>query len=156
MRSAAGEIATASRGVTILDQAIDLLDRHRRTFVLGLTQAQHPEHEVELLERVLDARQIAGADLTRVHRGVQRAHQLEYRPQRGRGVQIVLHRLGEFLTGGGDPRRNRRILTRDGDSVEPRQKIGEPTKRFFGLAQAGPGEVQLLAIVRGQQQVADR
>ena len=81
------------RGMALLDEPFDLVDRHRRLFVLGAAQAQDAEHAVELVERLADDRDIvAGAELAGVDRGVQRAHQLEDRAERRRGVQVVLHR----------------------------------------------------------------
>ena len=40
--------------------------------------------------------------------------------------------------------------------VEPREKVGQPLERLLGLRQAAPGEIQLLAVVRREQQIAHR
>ena len=42
------------------------------------------------------------------------------------------------------------------DQIEPGEAVGEPLQGLFGAAQTVPGKVQLLAIVRRQQQVAHR
>src|SRR5580704_12679902 len=42
-----GEVALTARAVTVLDQALDLPDRHWRLLVLGAPQADHPEHLAE-------------------------------------------------------------------------------------------------------------
>ena len=86
------------------------------------------------------------------------AHQLEDRAERRRGVQIVLHRLGERLLRAAA---TRAVDARDAmpsrvTRVEPRQEVGQPLQRLLGAGQAVPGEVQLLAVVRRQQQVAHR
>ena len=60
-------------------------------------QAEDAEHLIELVERLADGRHVARPELAGVDRRVERAHQLEHRAERRRGVQIVLHRLGERL-----------------------------------------------------------
>src|SRR5712692_1887036 len=46
-----GEIAPAPGRVTLLDEPLDLLDRHRRARFLRAAQAQHAQRAVELVER---------------------------------------------------------------------------------------------------------
>src|SRR4051794_39925260 len=67
-----GEVAAAARRVTFLDGLLDLGDGHRRLLVLGLPQAQHAEHPIELVERRSNRLHVAGAELVGVYRRVQR------------------------------------------------------------------------------------
>src|SRR4051812_22886423 len=52
------EVAAAAGGMAILDQPLDLLDRHRRPGIFRLTKADDAEHLVEAIECVLGDRDV--------------------------------------------------------------------------------------------------
>ena len=51
MRSASAKSRRGRAAVRVLDQLLDLLDRHRRLLVFRAPQRQHAEHPIELVER---------------------------------------------------------------------------------------------------------
>ena len=55
-----------------------------------------------------------------------------------------------------EPRRDLIVLRPGGQRVEPRQEIGQPLERLLGLRHRGPRELQLLAVVHAEIQVAQR
>ncbi len=87
-----GEVAPQPCRLAVGDQLLDLLHRHRRLCVLRPTQADHPEHPVELIECVADDSRIRGADLPGVDGGVDVANQIENRGETGGGIEVVLER----------------------------------------------------------------
>src|SRR5205814_2048056 len=66
------EVAAAPRGVTIVDELLDFVERHGRLFFFRLPEAQHAEDPIEPRERPLDALRIVDTDAAeidgRVHR----------------------------------------------------------------------------------------
>ena len=116
-----------------------------------------PERRVEQRERVANRRQIAASELAGVDGRVERSDQLEDRPERPGGVEVALHA----------PRRTPAALPPPCAAtcscapsarhrLDAGQEIENAAERLLRLRQARPGEVQLLAIVRRQQQVAHR
>ena len=103
-----------------------------------------------------DRRHVARPDLLGVDRGVQRAHQVEHRAQRRRGVEVVAHRLVECVRASSTRAATSGCAAPARDASRRGQEIGQPAQRLFGLLQARPGEVELLAVVRREQQVAQR
>ena len=75
-----GEVAAAAGGLALLDEPLDLLDRHRRPLVFGAPERQHAQHAIEAVE---SASRTAGtspvAQLAGVDRRVERPHQIEHR-----------------------------------------------------------------------------
>ena len=59
------KIAAPFGGLPLFDQPVDFFNRHRWLIVFPLPQRQHAEHAIELVERLPDDRQIAGAELRR-------------------------------------------------------------------------------------------
>ena len=90
-----------------------------------------------------------------VDRGVQRSDQFEHRSEGGSGIQVVPHRIAECRARLGDTRGDFRMRSRCRDRINPGEAVGEPAQRLLRLQQALPREIELLAIVRREQQVAD-
>ena len=102
-------------------------------------------------------RHVVLADLAGVDRRVQSAHQLEDRAERRRGVQIVLHRVGERVSRRGDARDAARDATASPLIASSRaRKSVSRRSASSACVRLSQREVQLLAIVRRQQQVAHR
>ena len=151
-----GEIAAAARGVTLLDQPIDLLDGHRGRGFFRLPERQDPQHTVKPLERRLHHRHIVCTELAGVHGGIERPHQVEHGGERAGRVEIRRHRVGELRLRFLDLRRHCGVRARNGHPVEPRQEVGQAAQGLLHLGEARPGEVQLFSVVRRQEQVPHR
>ena len=147
----------APRGLALLDQPLDLLDRHGRLRVLGAPQRHDAKHAIELVDRAPRGIRIVAADGLGVDRRVDVAHQVENGRQPGRRVQIV-HAAPPRTPRAPcrSPPARRRAAIRSTHRLEPGEAIVDAAQRLLGLLHAGPGEVQLLAVVRRQQQVAER
>src|SRR6185503_13111147 len=61
-----GKIAPPPRGMPLLEQPFDFIDRDWRLLVFGAAEAQDAEHAVELLENTADRRHVAGAEVAGV------------------------------------------------------------------------------------------
>ena len=160
MRSASAKSRRRRAALALLDQPLDLLDRHRRLLVLGPPQADRRRARGRT-RRTPRGRPATSprAELAGVDRGVERAHELEHRAERrrpcsGRRCMRVARTPSRASL---DAARRSRDATRRPVTVSSaRQEVGQPPQRLLGLRQARPRELQLLAVVRRQQQVAQR
>ena len=150
------EVTPAARVLARLDGGVDLGLRDRRRRILGAAQRQHAEHAIEVVERGDDPGRVALPHLLVVHRDVERADQIEDRAEAGRGVQVVAERGVECVDRFLHARRDLGMGADRGQRFDAAEEIGDAPQRLFGLLQAGPREVQLLAVVAGQQDVAQR
>ncbi len=99
---------------------------------------------------------VFAAELVAVDRRVQRADELEDRAERARRVQILLHRLDELRFGRSDFRRDVCMRPGGGHPIEAIDEICETSQRLLCLVHRVPAELQLLAVVRGEQQIPER
>ena len=95
-------------------------------------------------------------DLFRVNRGVDVAHEVEDCRQPGGRVQVIEQRVAERRAGLVDRRLHGRRVPVARHGLEPREAIDDAAQRLLGLLHPRPCEVELLPVVRRQQQVAKR
>ena len=91
-----------------------------------------------------------------VHQDVERADQIEDRAEARRGVQVVAERGVEGIDRLLDARLDLVMGAAGGQRFDAAEEIGDAAQRLFGLLEPGPGEIELLAVVAGQQDVAKR
>ena len=134
-----GEITAAPRLLPLGHAPFDLGFGHARLGVLAGAERHHADDVVEVAEGVADQGDVGGAEGARVDRRVHRPHQLEHRPQRGRGVQVVAHGVvevgaalghaGRHLGVGGRRRRPRH-------HVETAEEVGQPAHLIENLLES--------------------
>jgi len=128
-----GEVASTPCVMPILDQMLDLLDRHGRLRVFSMPQANHAEHLIELVEGVPDDRHVARPDLTQIDGRIQCTDELVNHPQSSGRVQVVLHRRRKRLPALIDAHVDGRMRSRLGDLVDASQEVREAAQRLLRL-----------------------
>jgi hypothetical protein len=142
-----GEIAAAAGGVPFFDQAVDRLDRYRQLIVFSAAQTEDAEDAIDFVECLANHWYVARRHLVGIDRGVQRSHELKYRAERSRRIEVVTHRRCERRARFLDTRRYLLMRSCLCHAIEAGEKIGQPSQRLFSLTQARPCEIQLFAIV---------
>ena len=153
---ARGEVTTTTGGVPLFDELTDLVDGHGRLLFLSLSEGEDPQHRVESVKRGTNTRCVAAPQRSGVYRGVEGANEFEHGAQRRRGVQVGQHGIGKGFFGLLDAAPHFGVCSRGSHSIHPSQAVGQSLERLFHLAEAGPGEIQLLAVMRREQERANR
>ena len=157
MRSASAKLRRPAGCLAGLDRRLDLGLRNRRRRVFGAAQRQHAQHVVEVRRRPCARWRrrpspICFWSIAVLTVADQVEHARQARPRcSGRRASASSKAARAALAA-----RCTRGARRPPSAVEPVQEVGEPAQRLFGLLHPDPGEIQLLAVVRRQQQVAQR
>ena len=130
----------------------------RAARVLAAAQRQHAEHVVEVRRRPCARRRRRPRRSASASMAVLSvAHQVEHaRPARRRcsGRRTAPRRTRRAPSSTARSDLGVRVAARH--AVEPGEEVGEAPQRFLRLLHAHPREVELLAVVRREQQVAQR
>ena len=94
--------------------------------LLGAADTENPKNLVEPVKRLSNHLNIAGTELSRVDRGIERRDELEHRAERAGGVEVVAHGLAKSVAGFPDLHVDLRMRSVFRDALKPHQQRRQP------------------------------